>query len=142
MEAYRERLAQRISIELQRKGEDHRDLAAALKVDPRTAERWTTGERSPQRHNRKPIADYLGVPIEELWPDLEVEEKRFRDQLDRIEARVDVIARGVAALLSQPERDLGPAHGELRQELLGESPTRAAPGDQDPQERSQGRKPA
>src|SRR5687768_10315874 len=86
MEAYRERLAQRIDIELQRRGQNHVDLAAALKVSPRTAERWIAGEREPQRQHRKPLADYFGLPIEELWPDLGVEEKNLRAQLDRIEA--------------------------------------------------------
>lgn len=89
MEGYSERLARRIDIELRKRGEDHRDLAHQLRVDARTVERWVTGETSPQRRLQKPIADYFGLPIEELWPDLELEEKRLRDQLNRIEAKLD-----------------------------------------------------
>lgn len=97
MEAYRERLAERIDKELQRRGEDHNDLAHALRVNPRTAERWTSGDTTPQRRLRKPIADYLGLPIEELWPDLEADEKALRDQLDRIEAKLDELLNQLPA---------------------------------------------
>lgn len=93
MEGYSQRLAKRINSELQRRGEDHNDLAHALRVNPRTAERWVSGSTEPQRRHRKAIADYLSVPIEELWPDLEAEGKALRDQLNRLERKLDALLR-------------------------------------------------
>jgi transcriptional regulator with XRE-family HTH domain len=116
MAGHRQRLAERIDQELQKRGEDHTDLAHALRVNPRTAERWVTGETEPHRRLRKPVADYLDLSIEELWPDLEAADKALRDQLTRIEAKLDELlgserARRVeravadAALATQSTRD-------------------------------------
>lgn len=118
MAAYRERLADRIDKELQRRGQDHHDLAHALRANPRTAERWVTGETEPQRRYRKPIADFLGVQIEELWPELELEDKVFKDWMERVEAKQDQILAELSAIrldLARPSRQ-------------AQSPGRSRPG--------------
>lgn len=117
MAAYRERLAERIDKELQRRGQDHHDLAHALRANPRTAERWVTGETEPQRRYRKPIADFFGVPIEDFWPELELEDKAFKDWMERIEANQDKILGELAAIrleLARPSRRQKPRQQSQR----------------------------
>lgn len=90
MEDYRERRVRLIRAELERRGEDEHDLAHAVKAHPRTGERWvSTG--AIQRQYRKPVADYLGLAFDELFPDLAVEEEQLRAQLAAIEDKLDLI---------------------------------------------------
>ncbi|MGH3680532.1 MAG: helix-turn-helix domain-containing protein [Natronosporangium sp.] len=44
------------------------ELAAALQVDPKSAERWIKG-RTPYRRHRYAVAAHLGVDETYLWPD-------------------------------------------------------------------------
>jgi transcriptional regulator with XRE-family HTH domain len=44
------------------------DLAEALKVDPKSVERWISG-RTPYRRHRYAVAAHLGVDEVYLWPD-------------------------------------------------------------------------
>ena len=44
------------------------DLAEALRVDPKSVERWITG-RTPYRRHRYAVAAHLGVDEAYLWPD-------------------------------------------------------------------------
>lgn len=107
MAAMRERLADRLDKELQKRGQDHHDLAHALRANPRTAERWVTGETEPQRRYRKPIADFLELPIENLWPDLESEDKAFREWMERVETKLDDVLEGQRLIrleLARPSR--------------------------------------
>ena len=106
MEAYKERFAARLNAELIRRGEQPREMATALNIEPRTVERWAAGERFPQRRHLKAAADYLGVSVDELRPDLEAEERKLRDQLDRIEEKLDEvleILKGAPAEGEDPE---------------------------------------
>ena len=98
MEAYKQRIAEAIDRELKRQGKSESDLAHAIQAEKRTVERWTAGERTPQRRYRKPVADFLGLPMEVLYPDLEAEEKALREQLDRIEAKLDQVLGELKAL--------------------------------------------
>lgn len=45
------------------------DLAEAVKVDPKTVERWITRGRIPYRKHRYAVASMLGVEEGYLWPD-------------------------------------------------------------------------
>jgi transcriptional regulator with XRE-family HTH domain len=52
---------------LAHKGLDQLSLASALQVDPKTVERWLAG-RTPHPRSRRTIAELLGRPEVELWP--------------------------------------------------------------------------
>lgn len=91
MEAYRERLAAKVRAEMAQRGEGPGDLAYNIGVEPRTVERWLAGESEPRRRNFKAMSEHWGVPITELRPDLEEEERQLQAQLDRIEAKLDVL---------------------------------------------------
>ena len=89
MANYRERTAQRIRREAARHGESPADLAHALRVHPSTTERWFRAERTPQPRLRKLLADHWALPPDEFEFDLEAEDEDVRDQLDRIEEKLD-----------------------------------------------------
>lgn len=89
MEAYRDRIARRIRQEAAKRGESAPDLAHALGIYPQTAERWFRGERTPQRRHRTQLAEHWEIAFEELEPDLFAEERELRDQLNRIEQKLD-----------------------------------------------------
>lgn len=119
MEGYRERLAVNITRERKRRGESPMDLAFAIGVDKRTVERWEAGEREPQTKKLKALADHWSVDVGDLRPDLEAEERALRDQLDRIEAKLDALLR---VLDVDPAAITVPHHGsdprdELEEEL-------------------------
>lgn len=103
MADYRERIAERIKLELGRRGEQPRDLAYRLDVSTRTVERWLAGERKPQGRHLKAVSDDLGVPMEELNPDLESEEQAIRDWMDAIEDKLDRILEAMGLPLTRPE---------------------------------------
>jgi hypothetical protein len=44
-----------------------RDVAEAMRVDPKTVQRWLAGRR-PQPQHRWALADLVGVPEADLWP--------------------------------------------------------------------------
>jgi transcriptional regulator with XRE-family HTH domain len=100
MEGYRERLAENIKLERQRRGETPVETAVAIGVDPRTLERWESGQREPQTKKLKALADYWGLEISALRPDLEAEERELRDQLNRLEIGQDRIAARLDQLLA------------------------------------------
>jgi transcriptional regulator with XRE-family HTH domain len=45
------------------------DLAVKVGVDVKTAQRWLSGSRTPHPRHRRRVADILGVPEQQLWPD-------------------------------------------------------------------------
>jgi transcriptional regulator with XRE-family HTH domain len=45
------------------------DLAVEVGVDVKTAQRWLSGSRTPHPRHRRRVADVLGVPEQQLWPD-------------------------------------------------------------------------
>lgn len=95
MAGNRERIAERIRVELARRGEQPADLAYRIKVHTRTVENWVTpnpeNATRPQGANLRKVADDFNIPIEELDPDLELLEKAFRDQLQRIEDNLNLV---------------------------------------------------
>jgi len=59
----------RLRDALARKGLTPDDVAAALQVDPKTAERWVTRGRMPYPRHRHKLAATLGESERYLWPD-------------------------------------------------------------------------
>ncbi|WP_067143171.1 helix-turn-helix domain-containing protein [Microtetraspora malaysiensis] len=45
------------------------DLATAIEVDPKTAQRWITKGRAPYRKHRYAVATHLGMDESYLWPE-------------------------------------------------------------------------
>jgi transcriptional regulator with XRE-family HTH domain len=58
----------RLRTSLLERGLTPADLATALKVDPKSVERWISG-RTPYRRHRYAVAAKLGVDEAYLWPD-------------------------------------------------------------------------
>jgi transcriptional regulator with XRE-family HTH domain len=58
----------RLRTALLERGVTPADLAAELKVDPKSVERWISG-RTPYRRHRYAVAAKLGVDEAYLWPD-------------------------------------------------------------------------
>jgi len=102
MEGYQERIARQIQKEAAKNGEAAIDLAHAMGVHLSTAERWLRGERIPQRRHKKELAEHWGLPLDAFEFDLEAEEKEIRDQLDRLEAKLDLV---LGALSIEPVED-------------------------------------
>lgn len=91
MEGYQERIARQIQKEAARNGEDPIDIAHSLKVHTSTVERWFRAERMPQKQNRRDLAKHWGLPLDVFEFDLEAEDEKIRDQLNRIEAKLDLL---------------------------------------------------
>ncbi|WP_338324696.1 helix-turn-helix transcriptional regulator [Nonomuraea polychroma] len=60
---------ERLRAALLQKGVSVVELAEAIQVDPKTAERWITQGRQPYRRHRFATASYLGVDESYLWPE-------------------------------------------------------------------------
>ncbi|MFI7438664.1 DUF5919 domain-containing protein [Nonomuraea indica] len=60
---------ERLRAALLQKGVSVAELAEAIQVDPKTAERWITQGRQPYRKHRFATASYLGVDETYLWPE-------------------------------------------------------------------------
>ncbi|WP_219501271.1 XRE family transcriptional regulator [Nonomuraea ceibae] len=60
---------ERLRAALLKKGVGIAQLAEAVQVDPKTAERWVTQGRQPYRKHRFATASYLGVDESYLWPE-------------------------------------------------------------------------
>src|SRR4051794_20588428 len=54
---------------MRRNGMGATEVAAAVGVDPKTAERWVAG-RLPHRRHRAAVADLLGQSETYLWPEV------------------------------------------------------------------------
>lgn len=68
---------ERLRAALLERGVTLDELAAELRVDPKTAERWITKGRTPYRKHRYAVASFLKVDETYLWP-----EALSRDQVD------------------------------------------------------------
>jgi transcriptional regulator with XRE-family HTH domain len=60
---------ERLRAALLERGVKLEELAAAIEVDPKTAERWITKGRTPYRKHRYAAASYLGVDEAYIWPE-------------------------------------------------------------------------
>ncbi len=65
-------------------------LAELLDVDAKTVDRWITPGRLPRARNRSALAELLGRPEADLWPE-EALEGRHRAAMDAVGARMDAL---------------------------------------------------
>lgn len=98
--------ADRIRVELEKQGKTPREMAFQLGAELKSGDNWVSGKSEIQRRYRKPIADYLGLEMEDLFPDLVLEEAQLRSQIDRIEYKLEQIAQALG--LSFDEKIRGP----------------------------------
>lgn len=106
MADYQQRMAEQIRRERERRGWRREDLAQKTGASYRQIERWETGKSRPQIANRIALAEVFEMDLADLFPDLEAEEEALRDQLDRIESKLDELlsrlpARGPAEVLEE-----------------------------------------
>jgi transcriptional regulator with XRE-family HTH domain len=45
-----------------------KEVAEAIGVDVSSVSRWESGEREPRRFRRSALAEFYGVPVNELFP--------------------------------------------------------------------------
>ena len=60
---------ERLRALLLERGETPDKLAEAVRVDPKTVERWITKGRTPYRAHRYAVAAFFGVDESYIWPD-------------------------------------------------------------------------
>jgi transcriptional regulator with XRE-family HTH domain len=60
---------ERLRALLLERGETPDKLAEAVRVDPKTVERWVTKGRTPYRAHRYAVAAFFGVDESYIWPD-------------------------------------------------------------------------
>lgn len=108
MADYRKRIAQKMRLERERRGQRPIDVAYAIGVDKRTYERWEGAEVEPRLSNLRALAEEWGVEIKDLRPDLEAEE----EQLSRIEEKLDALLEWAETGEIEAAVDQLPATGE------------------------------
>jgi len=59
---------ERLRALLLERGETPDKLAEAVRVDPKTVERWVTKGRTPYRAHRYAVAAFFGVDESYIWP--------------------------------------------------------------------------
>jgi transcriptional regulator with XRE-family HTH domain len=102
---------ERLRALLLERGETPDKLAEAVRVDPKTVERWVTKGRTPYRAHRYAVAAFFGVDESYIWPDA-----LGRDQVTAV-SESEIVAvyphrsevpRDVwGHLFSQAEREIG-----------------------------------
>ncbi|MFF0145973.1 hypothetical protein ATK36_0460 [Amycolatopsis sulphurea] len=81
-------------------------LAAAVGVDPKTADRWISKERVPHRRTRHKILEVLGGREEDLWPTLTADLRAAPTESELVhlyESRSAITRAGWEALLNRVE---------------------------------------
>ena len=66
------------------KGYTQKELAEKLMVTDKAVSRWETGKGLPDTSLLKPLADILGVSVEEILFGKLIDEERMKDQADKI----------------------------------------------------------
>jgi transcriptional regulator with XRE-family HTH domain len=94
MAEHRMRIAERVLQERELRGWSRDWLAREAGVVTKTVERIEAGESNPRGSTIAKIATAMGLQVSDLKPDLVAE----RDQLDRIEQKLDEMLSRVAAL--------------------------------------------
>lgn len=120
MEGYQERIAQRIRRESAKRAERPADLAYALGTHPSTVERWLRAERFPQRRHREELAKHWGLALDTFEFDLEAEEDEVREQLNRIEEKLNSLLEHaglpIAPIVNADPEELHSATADLEAE--------------------------
>lgn len=92
MASYQERVAARIKAERKSRGLSREEAARQAGISFRQYQRWETGQSEPRDSNLRQLAEAWSVTVESLRPpDPEHEEQDVRDQLDRLEAKIDAL---------------------------------------------------
>lgn len=91
MADYSERMAQRIRSERERRGLSHMELAVIVGSTDRTVRRWERGESEPQPRHLRALAEAFEKNVADIRPPFEAEEREVLAQLDRIEAKLDLL---------------------------------------------------
>lgn len=69
--SYAGRMNDRLRQAITESGAGYSDIAAELRVAPRTVERWVSGGVVPYGKHRIALSAYLGLDEQELWPDVQ-----------------------------------------------------------------------
>lgn len=107
MADYQQRMADQIRKEREKRGWRREDLAQKTGASYRQIERWETGKSRPQVANRLALAEVFEKPLDELFPDMEAEEEALRQQMSRLEEKLDQALGELAAIrleLKRPSR--------------------------------------
>lgn len=108
MEGFQQRLAEKMRAEAGKRGESAVDLASNLGTSASTTERWFRGERVPQRRHQKELRDFWDLEPDFFEIDLEAEEREVRQQLNRIEQKLDrVLAWAEQRTVQEIEDEFG-----------------------------------
>lgn len=113
MAEYRQRIAEQIRKEREKRGWRREDLAQKTGASYRQIERWETGKSRPQAGNLKKLAEVFQVDVTVLRPDLEAEEEELRQYVIRIEQRLDAIEAHLATI----QVETGTRYGELLESI-------------------------
>lgn len=98
MAEYRQRIAEQIRREREKRGWRREDLAQKTGASYRQIERWETAKSRPQAANIKKLAEVFEVDVSVLRPDLEAEEEELRQYLVRVETNQERILAEIAAM--------------------------------------------
>jgi transcriptional regulator with XRE-family HTH domain len=134
MATYQERVAARIRAERRSRGMSREEAARQAGISFRQYQRWETGQSEPRDANLRQLAEAWGIPVERLRPpEPEHEEREVREQLNRIEALLELVAtrlvgRVDGADLSDVLDEVVRPIEELAREADQEPPARAPAG--------------
>jgi len=102
---------ERLRALLLERGETPDKLAEAVRVDPKTVERWVTKGRVPYRAHRYAVAAFLGVDESYIWPDAlgrDVVAAVSESEIVAVYPHRSEVPRDVwEHLFSQAEREIG-----------------------------------
>lgn len=116
MADYQRRMARRIQSERERLGLSHLELAAKVGTTDRSVRRWEAGASEPQPRHLRALAETFDLQVTDLRPNLEAEEAAVRDQLDRIESKLDLLVSALRLIPTEDGATLEEAVGALEQE--------------------------
>ena len=91
---------QRLDDAMRQSGWSASDLAAKLRLDPKTVERWVTTGRHPHRDSRERTAALLNVPAALLWPDAAAATNGLDGLVGMYRTRTEVSPATVRSLLT------------------------------------------
>ncbi len=101
MADYSQRVAGNVTRVREAAGYDREPFAYKAGISPKQLERIEKGQSFPRRATVRKLAGAAGVPITDIQPDLDADESDLRDQLNRLEARVEATQEMVHTLLAR-----------------------------------------
>jgi transcriptional regulator with XRE-family HTH domain len=91
----REKVTERLLELRERHGLSQEDAAHKVGITTRQWQRWETGESMPYPRNLDAVASAFGISIVEFFDPEPVAQPADADQLDRIEAKLDLLLQTV-----------------------------------------------